>query len=56
MYAKCLDDMTKVMTERGVDATVSMLVKVRASFGAPASLVQIVQIEVSDVVLIAAKD
>lgn len=51
-YAKCLDNMVKLMTKRGVDVATPILAKVRAPFGAPTSLAQIVRVKVPDAALV----
>lgn len=51
MYAKCLDDITKLMIKRGIEAIVLILVKARDPFRASTSLAQIIRVEVLDVVL-----
>lgn len=46
-YTKCLDDMIKLMTERGIKVAILILVKGKAPFRALAFQVQTVQVEPS---------
>lgn len=55
-YVECMDNMIKLMTERGLEATVSILAETKAPLGALASFIQTVHVELSDVSLAAGKD
>lgn len=55
-YAKCLDDMVKLMIEKGVNAAVLILAEVRAAFGASTFSTQIVRVEVLDITPTAGED
>lgn len=48
-YAEYLDDMVKLMIERGIDVAIPILAEARASFGASVSSTQAVLVKVLDV-------
>lgn len=55
-YVKCMDDMIKLMTKRGVRAAIPILAEAKASYGDPVSLIRTIQIELPKVSLVIGKD
>lgn len=55
-YVECIVDMIRLMTDRGIKAVVSVLMKAKNSYGPPVSLSQTTRVELPECSLITGDD